>query len=249
MKKIFCFVAFFLTVVFCASAQKELGEYIEIDGVPSFVIHYDEDGIHGVAMSIFAFGEKGSKNIDKYIKKGIMTDAQGKIFKDNPIGEINSLGMGGKTDKKMLADLIEYLSNDGKKNQERIEAFCVEKGVSLQEKFPMQYWAKCLGEGWFIPGDQELTYFANTYYGGLGRSNSLGSKFLSHAKELCNNELVQEVLTFVVVNGLYSSSCSDATCGFKALRWQFVPLTGKNYMDIFDCFRGKTPMVCAAHKF
>ncbi len=245
MKRIFSIVLLFLSVAFCASAQKELGEYIEIDGVPSCVIHYDEDGVHGVAISIPGFWVKEAKKVDKYVSKGLMTEAQGKIFRENLIGS----GLTKKKEKIDVSDLMNQLSDDGKKNQEKIEAYCEKNGISLQERFPLQYWAKSLGEGWFIPGDQELTYFANMYFGGLGRSNSLGTKTMSHAKELCSNELVQEMLARMVFSGIYSSSCHNAEWGFRALRPQFVKLTGKWYMEILDTFSGRTPEVCAAHYF
>lgn len=231
------------------SAQKKLGDYVEFGGVPAFVFYTDQTGEHGLAMSIPAYDTKNIKKTDKLVKRGLMSAEQAIIFKKNPLGKYNDQGSGGKKSKELFEGLIDRLTDNGQINQEQIIAYCEEKNISLQEKFPMQYWAQNLGEGWFIPGDDELTEFAKFYFGGLGRKHSLGIKFLHHAKDLCSNELIQESLYRIVHFGLFSSSCHHAGAGFRKLRCEMVVLTGKNYLEFFDTATANNSMVCAVHKF
>lgn len=239
-----------LILTICVSTfARQLGDYIEIDGVPAFVFYLDSSGEHGLIMSIPAFDAKGAKKADKLVKKGIMTNEQANIFKNNPIGEINNQGIGGKKSKDLFVGMIGRLTDKGKNNQEQILAYCEENGLSLQEKFPMQYWAKNLGSGWFIPGDYELTLFAGFYFGGLGKNHSLGIKFQYHAKDLCSNELIQESLFRMVFFGMFSSSCNHADAGFRKLRCEMVAMSGKHWLEIFDTYSGQDPLVCAVHEF
>jgi hypothetical protein len=113
----------------------------------------------------------------------------------------------------------------------------------------MQYWANNLGDGWFIPGDKELTEFANFYFGGLGRSHSLNFKFQNHGKDLCSNELIQKALSKMVFFGLFSSSCHYADAGFRKLRCELWPAKGKTWLELFDKHSGNDPLVCAVHEF
>lgn len=232
-----------------AIAQKKLGDYIEIGGVPAFVFSLDGTGEHGLAMSIPAFDAKSGKKVDKLVKKGLMNNEQATIFKNNPLGQFNGQGTSGKKSKDVFVDLMDRLSDKGKTNQEQIIAYCNENNISLKDVFPLQYWAKNLGEGWFIPGDQELTTFADFYFGGLGKKHSLGIKFQYHAKDLSSNELIQESLFRIVFFGLFSSSCHHADAGFRKLRCEMIAMTGKHWLEIFDRYSGQAPLVCAVHEF
>ena len=218
MRKIICIITLLVTVVVGAVAQRNLGDYVEFDGVPAFVFYLDQSGEHGLAMSIPAFEEKGLKKVDKLTKKGLLTEEQAEKLKANPLGAFNRKGSGIKKSEELFAGLLDRLTDNGQNNQEQIVKYCEEKGFSLREVFPMQYWVKNLGEGWFIPGDQELTAFADFYFGGLGKKHSLGIKFQYHAKDLSSNELIQESLSRMVFYGLYSSSCHHADAGFRKLR-------------------------------
>jgi hypothetical protein len=62
----------------------------------------------------------------------------------------------------------------------------------------------------------------------------LGIKFQYHAKDLCDNELIQESLFKMVFYGLFSSSCHHADAGFRKLRCEMVKMSGKHWLEIFD---------------
>ena len=249
MKRLLLMFVLMLFISTGAIAQKKLGDYIEIGGVPAFVFSLDGTGEHGLAMSIPAFDAKSGKKVDKLVKKGLMNNEQATIFKNNPLGQFNGQGTSGKKSKDVFVDLMDRLSDKGKTNQEQIIAYCNENNISLKDVFPLQYWAKNLGEGWFIPGDQELTTFADFYFGGSGKKHSLGIKFQYHAKDLSSNELIQESLFRIVSFGLFSSSCHHADAGFRKLRCEMIAMTGKHWLEIFDRYSGQVPLVCAVHEF
>ncbi len=230
-------------------AQQTLGDYVEFDGVPAFVFYLDETGEHGLAMSIPAFNDKELKNLGKMVKKGWITEEQATRFASCTMGKINKQGTGVKVSQPIFERLIERLTDEGMNNQRQICDYCAENGISLQEVFPMQYWAQCLGEGWYIPGDKELTHFAYFYYGGLGRSHSLGLKFQYHADELTDNKLIRNSLYRMVLLGLFSSSSHFADEGFRKLRCETTGASVKHWLELFDSYTGQAPLVCAVHAF
>ncbi len=61
MKRLLLMFVIMLFISTGAIAQKKLGDYIEIGGVPAFVFSLDGTGEHGLAMSIPAFDAKGGK--------------------------------------------------------------------------------------------------------------------------------------------------------------------------------------------
>lgn len=153
MKRVLSIGVLILAVSIGTSAQRSLGDYVEIDGVPAFVFSLDETGEHGLAMSIPAFNDK------------------------------------------------------------------------------------------------ELTLFAHFYYGGLGRSHSLGLKFQYHADELTDNKLIRNSLYRVVLLGLFSSSCHFTDAGFRKLRCETTGASAKYWLEFFDSYTGQAPLVCAVHAF
>ena len=91
MKKFISIIVLLLTVSIGALAQKKLGDYIEIDGVPAFVFSLDGTGEHGLAMTIpknnHAFGlgkysKRMTKVIDKMSEEGKLSSEQVTHLKD-----------------------------------------------------------------------------------------------------------------------------------------------------------------------
>lgn len=255
------FITFALILITCigANAQKKLGDYIEINGVPAFVFSIDQTGEHGLAMTIprnnHAFGlSKYSKRmikvIDKMSEEGKLSSEKVTQLKEY----FNSQGTAivFKKDKELrpfYTELVGRLSDNGKVNAEQVDAFCKEKGISLKDFFPTFYAAKEQGEGWFLPGEKELKDFAVFYVGGLGKDNGLGAfKWAKQPKIKSDNELVQEALTWITRGQLYSSSMNVPKAGFRKLAWTFVKLTTKNYLDIYDRVSGNVD-ICFVYEF
>lgn len=206
MKKFALFVCALMSTVFVYA--QGLGDYMEIDGVPGFVFYLDDSGEHGLVMS---FPQIDGKRAQKLVKKGKMVaeKTQRLIHVEKKI-KVKSKDM-----KIYRNDLVNLLGDDGKQNQVIIADYCKEKNLDLSI-FKGQDFAAHLGDGWFIPGDKELTLFAEYYAGGLGKDHtfSLGN---SRAKEVSNDPLIQDVLWGIVFGGLRSSSLKDASWGFRAM--------------------------------
>lgn len=216
-----CLCALF-ACAFLTKAQG-LGDYMEIDGVPGFVFYVDETGEHGLEMSALGQTPKMAKKIAKYAqklgKKNGMSKEQAALFLSPklvipaPTQKISS-----KEKKQHYSELVKILGEEGEQNTLLIAEYCKEKGISLQDYFPRINWATQLGEGWFIPGDKELTLFAEFYAGGLGKENKLGTIFFrNRGKELSNDPFVQTVMLQAVLLGISSSTMKDEKYGFRAL--------------------------------
>lgn len=240
MKKLL-FLLCAITLSVYSNAQG-LGDYMEIDGVPGFVFYVDDSEEHGLVMS---FPQMSKKKIDKYVKKGLIPKE-----KAEKLCAIENKSRISKNEwKDIKSEIIKFLSDDGEQNQIAIIDYCNQKNIPLSI-FPMQEWAASLGDNWFIPGDKELTLFAEFYVGGLGRSYGLGSTFYSRCKELSNDPLVQGEIMLICLYGVYSSTIKHADCGFRSLRQQVVGFPKIiNWFEIFDTWSGKAPNTCAVHKF
>ena len=259
MKKFISIIVLLLTISIGALAQKKLGDYIEIGGVPAFVFHLDETREHGLAMTIprnnHAFGlSKYSKRMTKVIDK---MSEESKLSAEDVAHlkeYFNSQGTAivFKKDKELrplYTELVGRLSDNGKANAEQVHAFCEEKGISMKDFFPTFYAAKEQGEGWFLPGDKELEEFAVFYLGGLGKDNGLGAlKWDKQRKVKSDNELVQEALFWITRGQLYSSSMHEPKAGFRKLAWTFIKLSAKNYLDIYDRVPGDVD-ICFVYEF
>lgn len=244
MKKLFVLLG--VAMLSVMSNAQGLGNYMEIDGVPGFVFHIDESGEHGLVMS---FRQMSAKQVGKYVKKGLLTKEKAeKLYAKENKSKISK-----KERENIYKGVMESLSDDGEQNQIAIVDYCKEKDMALST-FPMQEWAASLGDGWFIPGDRELTLFAEFYTGGLGKSYGLSTaNFCNNRwKELSNDPIVQqEIMMICFYGGFYSSTIKHADCGFRSLRRQSssaMALKSKIWFEIFDSIQGQAN-ICAVHKF
>lgn len=193
--------------------QYLLGDYIEIGGVPSCVVYVDETGKHGIAMSFPFFKKK------KFLNKAI-SDFKGSLSPDLINLYTNNIVKTTSYNKKQIyVDLNDKLGDDGEENTKILEQYCIEKGLPLQKTFPMIYCVKQLGDGWYVPGREEIEYFAKFYAGGLGRHFGMnGVKFDKLYKKRCMDERAG----IIVKNSFYQYSSSlDKKNGLLML-WRFT---------------------------
>ncbi len=231
-----------------------LGDYMEIDGVPGFVFYLDESGEHGLVMS---FPMMSQKKANKYVKKGLMTSekAQRLCMSD----KTKKIKVKSKDMAAYRKDLSALLGDEGKRNRTIIEDYCKEKNLDLAI-FKGQDFAANLGDGWYIPGDKELTLFANFYSGGLGKDNYItNGKLNSRPKEVSNDPLVQNELFLITFYGLTSSTLKK--WGFRAMLHMDdagkikMSLKIKHWLEIFDTINNKSvetasgALTCAVHEF
>lgn len=237
-----------------------IGEYMEIGGVPGFVYYLSENKQHGLVMSCAAFTEKGLKKTDELVKEGTLTQEQVNKLSENYYGKE---GIAKIKYKEVYGPLVGKLSKNGKENIKIIEDFCAEKGYSLAQYFPMQYWAKQLGDGWYIPGFDDLMQFINLYTG--GRTNKI-TGFSKRAKDLSQDPRVQAFISDVAENGAYCSFISvqnkhgfdrmlrmkaqKPTAGFGLIGLAAgAAIKDKEWLDIYTNTGLGSPKVVAIHEF
>ncbi len=259
IRNLICSLCICVAGLAAANAQKP-GDYMEIGGIPAFVFYVDETGQHGLAMSMPAVYKHTLKKLDKYVKKGVITEKQAEIAKSGLTLDIEGYKKSGMLNPKnktaLFEELIPLLSDDGEKNALTIAFYCNDKNLSMEEKFPWEYWATRLGEGWFIPGDKELLLYAQFYVGGEGKSNSMGISFINggQSKKVSSDERVQTALTNIaIIGGLISSTAKFPKFGFRTLSRIHQRLTMKNWFELLDNIDGGTKemtvQTCAVHKF
>lgn len=265
MKKFISIIALLLTVGIEASAQKKLGDYIEIGGVPAFVFYLDQTGEHGLAMSfpILTSHDKNKvgKRVDKLIKKGIISaeglSAADEVLKTNPLLSqtltIDPSILTKKSKKQLFQPLIGKLGDEGRDNAKIIDSYCQENNIDIEHYFPWEYIAKQIGDGWFVPGDKELSLFADFYLGGVGKQYGISNvSFLTRGQSLSENQLVQSQLVGIVQFGLMSSSAKFPEFGFRTLH--HISNIHEGWLDLLDNLKGETKetvgvKTCFVHEF
>lgn len=90
--------------------------------------------------------------------------------------------------KKILNELLTTNSGDGAKNTANVINYCTINGLSLQDYFPAYYWTTQLGEGWFIPGNDELELMVRSFgiYEGVGKDYPIKASKENLIKTFCN---------------------------------------------------------------
>lgn len=250
-------IIFTLMLITCigAFAQKKLGDYIEINSVPAFVFYLDQSGEHGLAMSAPALSPKQLKKADKYIQRGVLTKelADRLIFNNGTLDLENYKKadmLKRKSKEALFTDLISHLSGDGKQNAIAINEYCKNRNLSLKDNFPWEYWAQQLGDSWYIPGDNELTMFAEFYAGGLNKKNKYS---LAQYKKLSEDERVRDMLMHITFIGLMSSTAKFPEYGFRTLHSISTKLSSP-WFELLDNLNGATKetcgvVTCAVHEF
>ncbi len=260
-KKNFMRIISLCLVLICsinAQAQKKLGDYIEINNTPAFVFYIDETGEHGLAMSMGAMESKDLKTFEKLKKKGKISEEEYNKSVNVPMIDKDAFKdakiLKSKDKEILFKDLISQLSDKGQENAIAIKEYCDKNNISMKEKFPWQYWASQLGEGWYIPGDYELELFAKFFCGGLGKKHGMGGvKFLKHSQTLSDDTRVQSACYLFTFFGLISSTAKHADCGFRVLKSVGTRIPSKTWLEIYDTVEGphkeKTASVGAVHAF
>lgn len=250
-----------LCLICCLSVQaQKLGDYIEIDGVPAFIFYIDDTGSHGLAMSMPGVYTDMLDKLDKYVKKGLIDENQVELCKTGYTIDIKSYEKSGKlkskNKQKLFEKLVPKLTDKGEENAVVIGDYCKEQNISMEENFPWEYWASQLGKGWFIPGEYELTLFAEFYSGGIGKDYSMGISFISkRGNEISNDSRVQAALTSIASKGgLISSTAKFADSGFRTLHRVQKNMPKLTYwFELLDNIKGANKELnvhtCAVHRF
>ena len=169
MKK--CLMALLCLLALFTKAQAfEIGDVAIVDGFPVIVIYVDETGQHGLYMTgtaltveqFVASNVKANKAAEKYIaKQGIEMPAGMPSLKYGMpyIEYAQKIKVPGKMKKQIENELLPNIGGQGADNLKAVQKFCAERAIDMKTFFPLEYWATQLGEGWFIPGAEEIFYF------------------------------------------------------------------------------------------
>lgn len=71
-------------------------------------------------------------------------------------------------ERKMLRNIAPEMTGNGQHDQQLIIDYCEQNGIDMSYYFYSIDWCQKLGEGWFIPGNEELELFASSFSAGLG---------------------------------------------------------------------------------
>ena len=160
----FLLMCAFLGSLPTTAQTRKVGDPIVKDGVPCVIIQvYDEAGNHGLAMSLtptrkalkaakktgdmkWFYSPKKLKGSAKNLHWKYLTEYYNRT-------KCDSLKI---QTSKTSTSIRPSTSHSGKENMKNIIDYCSEKGIEMEMYFPEYAWAQSLGEGWFIPGVNEL---------------------------------------------------------------------------------------------
>ena len=163
----FLLMCAFLGSLSTTAQTRKVGDPIVKDGVPCVIIQvYDEAGNHGLAMSLtptrkalkaakktgemkWFYSPKKLKGSDKELQQEYLTEYYNYMKCDSL--KIQTSGVSTTTQPST--------SHSGKENMKNVIDYCNEKGIEMEMYFPEYAWAQSLGEGWFIPGVDELELY------------------------------------------------------------------------------------------
>lgn len=197
MKKI-CLLALVCCATFIQAQRYEVGQVVPQGTWNALVVYVDESGEHGLMMSPTALRE-GSFTLKYAAKKAGMSVEDFIAAMPLPI-----MARGEKDSKisKVMKEMMSQNLNgtNGQDNCKNIADYCESNGLPMEAYFPEMSWAASLGEGWFIPGMDELEIYANVIAQGVGKANYKGN--LSHSDDH-RKELQKKLTEEYPVSGLY----------------------------------------------
>ena len=72
-------------------------------------------------------------------------------------------------ERRMLRNIADEMTGNGQHDQQVIIDYCEENGINLAYYFYTIDWCRQLGEGWFIPGNEELELVVSSFAPGVGK--------------------------------------------------------------------------------
>ncbi len=179
-------------VVSSVNAQKYRvgGSYVK-DGIPCTIIDMDADGKKGLIMTMVP---KMDKEMEKAIKAGetkwfyipkkekgavkkLRAEYVKEFYNQYKCDKFEVRTSGFTTPDRITTSL------SGKENMKNVIEFCNAKEISMETYFPLFAWAQSLGEGWYIPGIDELQLYVKLFcYDGIGGKHAQNT--IEHGKKV-----------------------------------------------------------------
>jgi hypothetical protein len=76
-------------------------------------------------------------------------------------------------ERRMLRNIADEMTGNGQHDQQVIIDYCEENGINMAYYFYAIDWCRQLGEGWFIPGNEELELVVSSFTPGIGKYQDL----------------------------------------------------------------------------
>ncbi len=273
MKRFFIFLMCNSLLTMSSFAQfHKIGEAFVKDGVPCVVINVDESGQHGMAMSLVPKPKalKAAKKTGEhkwfYIRKKLtgkdkklINEYRAEYYNRNKCESLKIRVSGVAAPTRTVTSLC------GKENMKNVIDYCNEKGIAMEMYFPEYHWAQSLGDGWFIPGAEEMEMFIKIYgYEAFGIKHAQGisahakstksalNNYTSSLKELADSDdtsCFQDAFlpAFVAIQSSTMVN-SGKTAESSFLLEMMQGLTGKSWYDMALSSKFK-PYVCAVCEF
>lgn len=199
----------------------EVGDYYDLDGVPSIIVWVDSTGEHGLRMSaqmdfcenywykqdvksitkILDLEAKGKQLNQKQTIIKLRWQSQERYLKVSEWQKAHAFEI-PKTKKTIdITPLLASNSDLGEINMKAILQFCEDNNYDMQTYFPAFYWATTIGDKWFIPGAYEADLISKMRTEGLGKEQDFKT---TNERDL---EFIQKI-------GLYLYSNMDKTSAF-----------------------------------
>lgn len=275
MKRFFIFLMCNSLLTMSSFAQfHKIGEAFVKDGVPCIVINVDESGKHGLAMSLVPKPKalKAAKKTGEhkwfYIQKKL-TGKDKKLINEYRAEYYNrnkceSLKI---RETRFTAPTRTVTSLSGKENMKNVIDYCNDKGIAMEMYFPEYHWAQSLGDGWFIPGAEEIEMFIKIYgYEAFGIKHAQGisahakstktalNTYTSSLQELadsddtsCFQDAYPPMFTTIQSSTMVNSGkTAESSCSLEMTQ----ALTGKSWYDMTRASSSPLkPYVCAVCEF
>ena len=204
MRKILAFTVAILLASFM-HAQYAVGDYYELDGIPSIVIYVDQTGSHGLVMSYPAVCDE--EQINALLKKNSMPKSLADLYLSGGIAYLQDQKGEKTVEKDIVATVYTQMGPDGKENARIVRDYCVAQGIAIEQYFANQAWAEHLGNGWYIPGDNELEHIGRFFLQGAPAKSKYSSLF-KHLKNI-REKYINENAFFVPFSPYSSSRDQD----------------------------------------
>ncbi|MBR1787154.1 MAG: hypothetical protein IJ756_08380 [Paludibacteraceae bacterium] len=210
MKKI-CLLALICCAMFVQAQRYEVGQVIPQGTWSALVVYVDESGEHGLLMSPTAMRE-GTLVLKSAAKTANMTVEE--LVATMPLPLMSQGEKNAKIIKVMKEMMKQNLNGtNGQDNCKNIADYCEANGLSMEAYFPEAAWAASLGEGWFIPGTDELELYAGVIAKGVGKEKDKKLSGLTKfdVKRDSLNKKIQDDYQLGGTGGVYfpSSICSS----------------------------------------
>lgn len=165
-----------MLVTSIAAKAWEVGDYYNLDGVPSIVVWVDSTGEHGLRMTpnatsletkttdnMFYKKDSKKKNKERWIKNHEQYE-EIIAWRNNNLWN-NKKKVGGSISiEKLLQSNCEY----GEINMKAVIDFCERNNIDMEAYFPSYYWATNIGSSWFIPGAYEANLISKILADSIG---------------------------------------------------------------------------------